>query len=100
VSSHPGEPMHEGDRPDPPDATGAAGTAGGERAADQYVDPEHGALAPTQDRREKASGPSSDPAQRPGPRAPGATGPDTPDGFGSFERPGRDGNWDDADVED
>ncbi len=65
-----------------------------------YGDPDVGSVVPHEDRRERASGPSSDAGQRPGPLNPGATGPDTPSGFGSFERPGRDGNWDDDELED
>ncbi len=69
-----------------------------DRAAD-YVDPEVGAHAPAQERRQQPAGPSSAPDQRPGPLKPGETDPDTPKGFASFERPGVDGNWQDAEPE-
>ncbi len=64
-----------------------------------YVDPDVGPHAPAQERRQQPAGPSSAPDQRPGPLKPGETGPDTPDGFASFERPGVDGDWKDADPQ-
>ena len=66
----------------------------GERA-ELYRDPDVG-VGTEQARWERSPGPSSDPGQRPGPLDPGENDPDTPTGFASFERPGEDGNWEDA----
>ena len=60
-----------------------------------YTDPDIASVVPHEDRRERPAGRSSKAKQRPGPLNPGEAGPDTPSGFGSFERPGRDGNWTD-----
>ncbi|MBA2699128.1 MAG: hypothetical protein H0U61_10230 [Nocardioidaceae bacterium] len=79
-----------------PDGAGDPALRPDDDPAQTYVDPELGAHAPPQDRREQPAGPGSEPGQRPGPLKPGETGPDTPDGFASFERPGLDGNWDDS----
>ncbi len=65
-----------------------------------YADSDIASVVPHEDRRERPSGPSSHTGQRPGPLNPGEAGPDTPSGFGSFERPGRDGNWTDDELED
>ena len=80
----------------PPEAVEAAidPDKSGERA-ELYRDPDVG-VGTEQARWERSPGPSSDPGQRPGPLDPGENDPDTPTGFASFERPGEDGNWEDA----
>ncbi len=64
------------------------------------VDPEREPNAPNREVRTERVGPHPDPADAPGPLDPGQGDPDLPSGVESFERPGRDGNWDDSDGED
>ncbi|MFY9913240.1 MAG: hypothetical protein WAK18_01130 [Nocardioidaceae bacterium] len=63
------------------------------------VDPEQESNAPNREVRTERVGPGADPADQPGPLDPGQTEPDLATGTESYERPGRDGNWD-ADTED
>ena len=87
----------------PKDFEGAPREEDVERAArDQRVDvdPEEEPNAPNREPTTERVGPmDADPVDQPGPLPPGENDPDRPTGVESYERPGRDGNWD-ADSED
>jgi hypothetical protein len=65
------------------------------------ADPQEEPSAPNQQPETERVGPTdSGPTDVPGPLEPGENDPDRPSGTESYERPGRDGNWDDEDLED
>lgn len=88
----------------PKDMEGIAREEDVERAAaDQRtdVDPGREPNAPNREPETEAVGPfDAGPSDVPGPLEPGENDPDRASGVESYERPGRDGNWDESDRED
>ena len=65
------------------------------------TDPQDEPNAPNREPETERVGPAdSGPTDVPGPLEPGENDPDRRPGTESYERPGRDGNWDDSDLED
>ncbi len=63
-------------------------------------DPQDVPNAPNRNPSRDSMAEVEDPSEHPGPLDPGATDPNLPSGVESFERPGRDGNWDSSSRDD
>lgn len=59
-------------------------------------DPQAVPNAPNRNPSRDSMAEAEDPSEQPGPRDPGDMPADLPSGVESFERPGRDGNWEPA----